>query len=70
MVLNSYRDVIMEKTGFYALVGEMNKKSVFSVKEITKKKWRSIITLLDLNYGKEQILPDYGYRVDKVRYNL
>ena len=55
-------DVIMEETRFHPLVGEvMNERSVSSVKEVTEKKWQSIVAPLDINYGREQILPDYEY---------
>ena len=40
------------------------------VMEVTKKKWPSIVAPFDMNYGRKQIFPDYGYRVDKVKHNL
>ena len=38
--------------------------------DVPNKKWRSIVAPLDMNYDREQISPNYGYRVNKVKDNL
>ena len=63
-------DVIVEETRLPPLVGEANERSMVSVKEVTKRTWWSIVAPLEMNYDREQILPDYAYRVDKVKHNL
>ena len=55
----SIDDVTVEETRYHPLLVKANKRSMLSVKEVIKKKWRSIVAPLDLNYGREQILPDY-----------
>ena len=68
---SSINDVIVEETRFHPLVEKVNERSVVSVKEVTKKNWSLIVALLGMNYGgKEHILLDYGYHIDKVKHNL
>ena len=61
---------MVEETQFHPPVGEVSKSSVVSVKEVTKKKSQSIVAPLNMNYGREQILSDYGYPVNKVKHNF
>ena len=56
---SSIDNVIVEENRLHALVGEMNERSVVRAKEVTKRRWRSKVAPLDMNYGRERLSSEY-----------